>query len=58
MIEHLDNIAYGKLTLLSGTFYFKVDKSANCYFLFCGNLRFEGDKSSLHTFERDSYQTI
>lgn len=54
MISHLDAIAYGKLNLMSGTFYFKVDKSANCYFLFCGNLSFEGDKLKTHHFDYDN----
>lgn len=43
MISHLSAISYGKLNIVQGTFYFKVDKVARCWFLFCGNLKFEGE---------------
>ncbi|CAD8086957.1 unnamed protein product [Paramecium sonneborni] len=44
MINHLDSISFGKLNITQGIFYFKVDKQAKCWFLFCGNLKFEGEK--------------
>ncbi|CAD8098316.1 unnamed protein product [Paramecium sonneborni] len=44
MINHLDAISFGKLNISQGTFYFKVDKQAKCWFLFCGSLKFDDDK--------------
>ncbi|CAD8184507.1 unnamed protein product [Paramecium octaurelia] len=54
MISHLDAISYGKLNISQGTFYFKVDKKARCWFLFCGNLKFEDDKQ-LKNLPKDLY---
>lgn len=54
MIAHLDAISFGKLNINQGTFYFKVDKQARCWFLFCGNLKFDDDKH-FKNYPKDMY---
>ncbi|CAK76804.1 unnamed protein product (macronuclear) [Paramecium tetraurelia] len=55
MINHLDSISFGKLNISQGIFYFKVDRQAKCWFLFCGNLKFDGEKH-LKDCPKDLYQ--
>jgi hypothetical protein len=58
MIAHLDAISYGKLNILQGTFYFKVDKEARCWFLFCGNLKFERNKKKMAPLSKNDFNQL